>query len=123
MALSDKGKTPLTFFLNKHRYKKINITGTHIRWLTWLLSGHSPLAYFQTVANNSKFETQDCEHCPGEAETSQHFLCECIQLMTTRMRIFGKPILTIEELINSKLDHIIKFVEQSTRFDRDDLFG
>ena len=123
VALSDKGKTPLTFFLNKYRYKKINITGTHIRWLTWLLSGHSPLAYFQTVANNSKFETQDCEHCPGEAETSQHFLCECIQLMTTRMRIFGKPTLTIEELINSKLDHIIKFVEQSTRFDRDDLFG
>ena len=123
VALSDKGKTPLTFFLNKHRYKKINITGTHIRWLTWLLSGHSPLAYFQTVANNPKFETQDCEHCPGEAETSQHFLCECIQLMTTRMRIFGKPTLTIEELINSKLDHIIKYVEQSTRFDRDDLFG
>ena len=123
VALSDKGKTPLTFFLNKHRYKKINITGTHIRWLTWLLSGHSPLAYFQTVANNPKFETQDCEHCPGQAETSQHFLCECIQLMTTRMRIFGKPTLTIEELINSKLDHIIKYVEQSTRFDRDDLFG
>ena len=100
MALSDKGKTPLTFFLNKYRYKKINITGTHIRWLTWLLSGHSPLAYFQTVANNDKFETQDCEHCPGEAETSQHFLCECIQLMTTRMRIFGKPILTMEDIIN-----------------------
>ena len=41
VALSDKGKTPLTFFLNKYRYKKINITGTHIRWLTWLLSGHT----------------------------------------------------------------------------------
>ena len=123
VALSDKGKTPLTIFLNKYRYKKINISGTHTRWLTWLLTGHSPLAYFQTVANNDKFETQDCEHCPGEAETSQHFLCECIQLMTTRMRIFGKPILTMEELSNSKLDHITKFVEQSARFDRDDLFG
>jgi len=43
--------------------------------------------------------------------------------MTTRMRIFGKPILTMEELSNSKLDHITKFVEQSARFDRDNLFG
>ena len=59
VALSDKGKTPLTLFLNKYKYRNINISGTHIRWLTWLLSGHSPLAYFQTVANNTNFETQD----------------------------------------------------------------
>ena len=111
VAISDKGKTPQTFFLNKYKYRNINISGTHIRWLTWLLSGHSPLAYFQIIANNVYFETKDYEHCPGEAETSQHFLSECIQLMTIRMRIFGKPILTMEEIINSKLDHIIKFVE------------
>ena len=89
----------------------------------WLLSGHSPLAYFQIIANNFNFETKDYEHCPGEAETSQHSLSECIQLMTIRMRIFGKPILTMEEIINSKLDQIIKFVEQSKRLERDDLFG
>ena len=52
VALSDKGKTPLTFFLNKYKYRNINISGTHIRWLTWLLSGHSPLAYFQTVSRS-----------------------------------------------------------------------
>ena len=43
--------------------------------------------------------------------------------MTIRMRIFGKAILTMEEIVKRKLDHIIKFVEQSTRLDRDDLFG
>ncbi|XP_063691617.1 uncharacterized protein LOC134823951 [Bolinopsis microptera] len=121
--LSDKGKIPLGLFLNTYKYRNINITGTHLRWLTWLLSGHSPLAYFQTRANNVNFETQDCKHCPGEAETSQHFLCECVQLMTIRLRIFGKPLLTMEEIINSKLNHIIKFVEQSKRLDKEDLFG
>ena len=75
------------------------------------------------MANNVNFETQDCEHCPGEAETSQHFLCECVQLMTIRLRIFGKPLLTMEEIINSKLNHIIKFVEQSGRLEKEDLFG
>ena len=45
--------------------------------------------------------------------------------MTLRMtmRIFGKPLLTMKELINSKLDHIIKYVEQSKRLERDDLVG
>jgi len=75
------------------------------------------------VANNVNFETQDSEHCPGEAETSQHFLCECVRLMTIRLRIFGKPLLTMEEIINSKLNHIIKFVEQSGRLEKEDLFG
>jgi len=121
--LSDKGKIPIKLLLNKYKYRNINISGTHLRWLTWLLSGHSPLAYFQTVANNVNFETQDCEHCPGEAETSQHFLCECVRLMTIRLRIFGKPLLTMEEIINSKLNHIIKFVEQSGRLEKEDLFG
>ena len=123
VALSDKGKIPIKLLLNKYKYRNINISGTHLRWLTWLLSGHSPLAYFQTVANNVNFETQDCEHCPGEAETSQHFLCECVRLMTIRLRIFGKPLLTMEEIINSKLNHIIKFVEQSGRLEKEDLFG
>ena len=36
---------------------------------------------FQNVANNVNFETQDCEHFPGEAGISQHFLRKCIQLM------------------------------------------
>ena len=29
VALSDKGKTPLTLFLNKYKYRNINISGTH----------------------------------------------------------------------------------------------
>jgi len=43
--------------------------------------------------------------------------------MTIRLRIFGKPLLTMEEIINSKLNHIIKFVEQSGRLEKEDLFG
>jgi len=66
--------------------------------------GHSrPLVYFQNVANNVNFETQDCEHFSGEAETSQHLLCKCIQIMTFRMRIIGKLYLK-----NSKLQSYLQ---------------
>ena len=84
--------------------------------------GQSPLVYFQNVAKNVNFETQDCEHFPGEAGISQHFLRKCIQLMTLRMRIFVKSRPT-DDLNNYNIKHIFKFVEQSTRLDRENLFG
>ena len=37
VPLSDKGKIPLELFLNKYKYRNFKISGTHIRWLTWLL--------------------------------------------------------------------------------------
>ena len=120
-ALSDKGKIPVESFLHRYRYKDIKISGIRLRWLTWLLTGHSPLAYFQHVANN--FDSPDCEHCPGEQETSQHFLCECVGYMTLRLRTFGKVLLNMKELTDFRLIDIIKFVEQSGRLNRDNLFG
>ena len=120
-SLSDKGKIPLMLFLNKYRYRTINISGIHCRWLTWLLTGHSPLAYFQHKVNN--FTSPDCEHCPGSEETSQHFLGECYAYMSIRLRIFGKLTLTMEDLPNIKIGDIIDYIDKTNRFNRDDLFG
>ena len=123
LDLSPKGKVPLTIFLQKFRYKTLSMTAEHRRWLTWLLSGHSPLAYFQHKANNNKFDSPDCEHCPGLQETSEHFLGECVAYMTLRLRTFGKIILSIEEIAQTPVKKIIEFVQNSHRFDREDLFG
>ena len=30
-----------------YRYKAHKLSGKHLKWITWLLTGHSPLAYFQ----------------------------------------------------------------------------
>ena len=94
-----------------------------MRWITWLLTGHSPLAYFQHKAQNSNFDTPCCEHCPGEEETTEHFLCKCVGYMTIRLQTLGKCILTMEEIINFRLTHLLKFIELTGRFDKDDLFG
>ena len=119
-ALSEKGKTPLTLTLSKYKYRGFRVSGTHQRWLTWLLSGHSPLAYFQYRANN--FTRPDCEHCPGEQETSLHFLCHCVGYMTIRLRIFGNIILTWDDILSAKLSTIILYIETTGRFDKEDLF-
>ena len=123
IALSDKGKTPIKTYLMKYRYKAHKLSGKHLKWITWLLTGHSPLAYFQHKSHNPHFETPDCEHCPGEPETSEHFLCVCVGYMTIRLHTLGKAIFTIEELVLCKINHIIKFIELTGRFDRDNLFG
>ena len=105
-SLSDKGKIPILHFLRTYRYSKTQLSGIHFRWLTWLLTGHSPLAYFQHKANN--FSSPDCEHCPGTEETSQHFLGECYAYITIRLRIFGKLFLTMDDLPNTNIRNIIK---------------
>ena len=93
-----------TILLQVHRGKR----SRYLRY-TWQVSGltityrHSPLVYFQNVAKKANFETQDCEHFPGEAGISQHFIRKCIQLMTLRMRIFDKPLRRILTTVNSTI--------------------
>ena len=123
LPLSPKGKVPLTIFLQQFKYKLTPMKAEHRRWLTWLLSGHSPLAYFQHKAKNTKFTSPDCEHCPGVEETSEHFLGECVGYMTLRLRTFGKVILSMEDIAYIKLTKIIEFMVNSHRFERADLFG
>ncbi len=118
---STKGKIPLTHYLQQHRYSLTKLTGAHYRWMTWLLTGHSPLAYFQYRANN--FDSPDCQHCPGEQETSEHFLCECVGYMTIRLQVFGKFRLTIEDVSTSNINTIIKYVKLTKRFEQENLFG
>ena len=119
-ALSEKGKIPLSIILKKYKYRGFKVAGKEQRWLTWLLSGHSPLAYFQYKANN--FMVPFCEHCPGEEETSEHFLCHCVGYMTIRLHTLGSPILTWEKVISHKLSSIFSYIEATKRFDGEDIF-
>ena len=123
LNISDKGKTPLTSYLTKHSYKLPRMSGTQLRWLTWVFTGHSPLAYFQSRANNTNFPSPYCEHCPEMEETSVHFMCECVAYMTFRLRTFGKAITTMTDIATSSPGLITKYIKLTGRFDRDDLFG
>ena len=123
LNISDKGKTPLTSYLTKHSYKLPRMSGTQLRWLTWVFTGHSPLAYFQSRANNTNFPSPYCEHCPEMEETSEHFMCECVAYMTIRLRTFGKAITTMTDIATSSPGLITKYIKLTGRFDRDDLFG
>ena len=120
-SISNKGKTPLLHYLINSRYNTPRLPGDHMRWITWLFTGHSPLNYFQHKVNNQR--SPMCSFCPGEEETTEHFLCHCIGYMTIRLHTFGSPLLTIEEVANIKPTIIVQFVKRTGRFDKEDLFG
>ena len=120
LNISSKGKSLLSIWLRNHRYKLIPISGIHLKWLTWLLSGHSPLAYFQHTSG--KYPSPDCQHCPGYAETSVHFLAECTEYATPRLRTFGVAITTIEHILSFKTDKIIDFITLTDRFNENHIF-
>ena len=119
--LSNKGKTPLLHYLKENGYSTLNNSGTNLRWLTWLFAGHSPLNYFQHKTGNAT--TPICATCYIEEETLEHFLCKCFGYMTIRLQVFGKHVLTMEELISFNSNDIIKFVNSRGRFNQANLFG
>jgi len=121
IPISDKGKIPLLTTLQRYKYRTPKLSTAHRRWLTWLLTGHSPLAYFQHRAQN--FTSPHCSFCPGEEETSEHFLGTCVGYMTIRLQTLGKCILSLDEIANLKWQNIIKYISESKRFDIEDLFG
>ncbi|KAL5247005.1 hypothetical protein ACHWQZ_G019016 [Mnemiopsis leidyi] len=121
IPISDKGKIPLLTTLQRYKYRTPKLSTAHRRWLTWLLTGHSPLAYFQHRAQN--FTSPHCSFCPGEEETSEHFLGTCVGYMTIRLQTLGKCILSLDEIANLKWQNIIKYIRESKRFDIEDLFG
>ena len=117
---SDKGKIPILTYLEKYKYSLSVSSSTELRWLSWILSGHSPLAYFQFKCSN--FSSPICKNCNWEEETSEHFLGYCPAFMTLRLNIFGKCILSITEILSFESSLIIKYIKLSGRLSSSDLF-
>ena len=117
---SPKGKIPITAYLKSNKYALISSSTKDIRRLTWLLTGHSPLYYFQYVCN--KRTSPDCAHCPEVPETSEHYICHCPKYDAARTTHLGPGILDMEDLMNLSISNICAFMEASGRFDQEDLF-
>jgi ribonuclease HI/retron-type reverse transcriptase len=118
--LSEKGKIPILIYFSKYKYKFSALPATHQKWLTWVLSGHSPLFYFQHRIG--KAYSQYCEFCQQEPETSEHFLCQCVRYATTRLQTFGQITMTWTELLNHKLSTVCKYISKTDRFNSSRIF-
>lgn len=52
----------------------------------------------------------DCRKCGMEEETAFHVLCECPAVMAARTKLYGKPLLLAEEVMEEPLWKIARFI-------------
>ena len=57
-----------------------------------------------------------CEHCEGELETSLYFISQCSYYVTTRMSIWGKPVLDPDDMKRIRVKDLARFILKSRRF-------
>ena len=120
LDISDKGKLPISILLSNNSMKTTPLKGNQLKQLTWLFSGHSPLNYFQHKIG--KANSQYCQHCPEEPETSLHFLGECWAHSTHRLRNTGHVVMNWEQITKCKITSILDFVSATNRLNHSVIF-
>ena len=118
--ISEKGKIPISSILNTYPKKMRQAKGQHLRQLTWLFSGHSPLNYFQYKTGGSK--TQTCQQCNEEPETSLHFLGECVAFATIRLRTTGHIVMNWKQIADTNINLIVDYIAATNRLNHSAIF-
>jgi len=85
-----------------------------LRTVTGIITGHNTLSRHMNIMglNNDSL----CEHCEGEQETSLHFISQCRYYVTTRISIWGKPVLDHDDIKRIRVKDLARFISKSRRF-------
>jgi hypothetical protein len=78
-----------------------------LRILVGLITGHCPLN--KHLHNMGLIVEPICIACGMEDELGFHFLCNCPSLISIRMRLFSKPILSVEEYEGASASALLRF--------------
>jgi hypothetical protein len=100
-------------YLNHTRYL-LRLPRSKLRILVGLITGHYPLnTHLHTT---SLIDEPICIACGMEDESAFHLLCNCPSLIYLRMRLFLKPILSVEEYEGASASALLRFALASGRF-------
>jgi len=55
----------------------------------------------------------DCRKCGMEEETAHHIMCECPAIKSIGVRLYGKPLLLPEEVMEEPLWKIARFASET----------
>ena len=99
-------KTP-----SKERKAKelLNYGRPTLKKITEIITGHCPLR--KHLYNMGKVPEPDCRKCGWEDETGHHILCDCPAIMAVRNKIYGRHILTPEQVMEEPLWKIAKLIK------------
>lgn len=87
--------------------KVIKLSKENIRTLTGLLTGHCNLKKHQHRIG--RVDSPLCGGCGIEEETPLHVMCDCVNRVTKRVNLLGKPFLVLRDLKELTFAKILGF--------------
>lgn len=75
---------------------------------TGLITGHCSVKYYLKLIN--KVQDDTCRFCSEEIETSEHLLCNCVALFSTRIKFFDKGLLQPFEIWSLSPCKVVRFI-------------
>jgi len=92
----------------------LNLPRILLHTVTEIITGHNTLSRHMNIMglNNDPL----CKHCEGEQETSLHFISQCSYYVTTRMSIWGKPVLDPDDMKRIRVKNLARFILKSRGF-------
>ena len=92
----------------------LNLPRNLLRTVMGIITGHNTLSRHMNIMglNNDPL----CKHCEGELETSLHFISQCSYYVTTRMSIWGNPVLDPDDMKRIRVKDLARFILKSRRF-------
>jgi hypothetical protein len=88
----------------------INLPGLNLGTLIGLITGHNRLnehLFKMTLVTNLT-----CQNCNLESESAVHVICTCPSRSILRNKIFGKPVLVLEDYRRSSAANILRFADK-----------
>jgi len=76
-----------------------------------MITGHCRLRkHLHTLG---KVPEPDCRKCGREEETAHHIVCACPAIQSITVRLYGKPLLLPEEVMEETLWKIARFASET----------
>ena len=102
--------------MSKARSRELlNLPRNLLRTVAGIVTGHNTLSrHMMNIMGLN--DDPLCEHCEGELETSLHFISQCSYYVTTKMSIWGKPVLNPDDMKRIRVKDLARFILKSRRF-------
>ena len=88
-----------------------------VRLMVGIITGHNPWGQHMTTIGI--IEDPVCLSCLEEADSTEHFLCECPAFARARLRVLGSDVMRMSNIRSLKLEDIYRFAKESGKFSQD----
>lgn len=117
--MKDDSKTPLRSYIGRYGTNRLaSKNKSSLRIITHMLTDQNFLR--NNLSKRDPNTTPWCKHCITIRETARHFISDCPAYAEVRLRIFGVPYISLEQIIDEySPEKLIAYINKSGRTNSD----